>query len=185
SAPHSRRTGLSQAVSAAELSHQLRCESGAFLAQRRGILVLSLLATGAMGLIALYQMGVIKHLPEPPLPRLDADTIDASPEAYERLSTPDATLGAASYATTMVLAAMGSKDRARRQPWIPLALAGKVTFDVLQALRMTRVQWTKYRAFCFWCLVSAAATFASAPLVFGETREALRRLAKGAEKGNV
>src|SRR5579863_3799861 len=67
-----------------ELSQQLRHGSGAYMAQRRGIVSLSLMAVGSMGLITFYQMGVIKHLPEPPLPNLNADKVDASAEAYSR-----------------------------------------------------------------------------------------------------
>lgn len=167
-----------KALKALELSRELRRGSGSFLEQRRGVVILSLVALGAMSLISLYQMGITKHLPEPPLPNLDADRVDGSPEAYQRLAAPDATLAVGSYAATLALAAMGGKRRSQQQPWLPLALAGKVAFDVAQALRMIRVQWSKYRTFCFWCLVSAAATFATAPLVFGETRAALRRLTR-------
>ena len=126
-------------------------------------------------------MGVIKHLPEPPLRKLDADRVDASAEAYKRFSTPDAVLGVGSYAATMALAEMGGKERARKQPWVPLALAGKVAFDVGQCLRMIVIQWSKYRAFCFWCLVSATATFGTAGLVVHEAREAGRELARRAK----
>lgn len=63
------------------LSHQLREETGGSLKQRRAIVGLSLVAAGSMGIIALYQMGILKHLPEPPLPKLDADKVDASEEA--------------------------------------------------------------------------------------------------------
>ena len=66
---------------ATDLSRELRRDSGDFLEERRGIVCASLTAIGCMGLIALYQMGVIKHLPEPPLPGLDADKVDASDEA--------------------------------------------------------------------------------------------------------
>ena len=111
---------------AAELSRELRCGVDGFLAQRRAIVGLSLAAIGVMGLISLYQVGVVRHLPNPPLPGLDSDRVDASPEAYKRLATPDAVLGLGSFAMTMGLAEMGGKDRARRQPWIPLALGGKV-----------------------------------------------------------
>ncbi|MBA2242967.1 MAG: hypothetical protein H0W04_08785 [Chthoniobacterales bacterium] len=41
----------------AELSQQLRRDSGDFLEERRGIVVASMTAIGCMGLIALYQMG--------------------------------------------------------------------------------------------------------------------------------
>jgi uncharacterized membrane protein len=162
-----------------ELSEQLRHDDGDDLRRRRGIVGLSLVAIGSMGLISLYQMGIIKHLPEPPLPRLDADMVDASPEAYSRFATPDGILGIGSYALTMGLAAMAGKDRARTQPWIPLALAAKVAFDTSQGIRLTVDQATKQRAFCFWCLLSAASTFATVPLVIPETRAALRQLMGG------
>jgi hypothetical protein len=102
------------------LSRELRLGSGNFLGQRRGIIGLAMVAAGSMGLITLYQVGLIKHLPEPPLPGLDADRVDASEEAYSRFSTPDGMLGLGNYAMTMGLAAMGGNDRAQKQPWIPL-----------------------------------------------------------------
>lgn len=159
-----------------DLSRQLRTEEGGFLKRRRGVLACSLAAAGAMGVISLYQVGLIRHLPEPPLPRLDADKVDAAGEAYGWLSTPDAVLGLASYATTAVLAAVGGRDRGRRRPWMPLALAAKAGADALAAAKLTRDQWTKHRAFCAWCLTAAGATFTSAALAWPEARDALRRL---------
>ncbi|HEY7791724.1 MAG TPA: hypothetical protein VIC33_14505 [Vicinamibacterales bacterium] len=41
------------------------------MARRRGIVALALAAAGSMGVIALYQSGVIRHLPEPPLRAFD------------------------------------------------------------------------------------------------------------------
>ncbi len=158
------------------LSQELRLGSGQFLAQRRSIVGLSLLAVGSMGLITLYQMGIIRHLPEPPLPMLNADKVDASAEAYSRFSTPDGILGVGNYAITAGLAAMGGQDRAREQPWIPLALAVKVAFDTSQAIRLFFDQKRKYRAFCSWCLLSASTTLVTIPLVIPETYAALRQL---------
>jgi len=158
--------------SATELSRELRGDNTAELQRRRQIVGLSLVASASMALITLYQTGIIKHLPEPPLPFLDADRVDASAEAYAKFDTPDAALGLASYAMTTVLASMGGKKRA---PWIVLALAGKLGFDALNALKLTIDQPVKYRAFCFWCLIAASATFASAPLVVPELRQALCR----------
>jgi len=158
------------------LSRQLRTGSGPFLARRRGIVGLSLVSVNAMGLIALYQMGIIEHLPEPPISGLDADKVDASAEAYAYVSTPDAFIGLGSYAVTMGLAAMGGEDRATQRPWIPLALAVKVLVDAAQAGKLTVDQWTKHRAFCFWCLLAAGATFATVPLAIPEARAALREV---------
>lgn len=158
------------------LSAELRQGAGAHLRARRWTAGLSLAAMASMGLISLYQMGIIKHLPEPPLPGFNADKVDAAPEAYKMLSMPDAVLGLGSYAATLGLAAMGGEDRAGTQPWIPLALAAKVAVDVSQASRLTVDQWTKQRAFCFWCLTASAATCATVPFVLPEARAALKGL---------
>jgi len=163
-----------------ELSQQLRRGTGGLLRRRRQIVGLSLGAMVPMGVVALYQMGIIEHVPEPPLPGLDGDEVDAAPEAYAVLSTPDAVLGLASYALTLGLAAMGGKARATEKPWIPLALAAKVAFDGFEALKLNAEGWREHRAFCLWCVVSAGATFATAPLVVPEARVALRRLLDGA-----
>lgn len=157
------------------LSRQLREGSGGFLQQRRRVLGGSLVAAAAMGVIALYQTGVIDHLPEPPLPFLDADEVDASEEAYQWLSTPDAVLGLANYAGTAVLAAMGGEDRVERRPWLPLALAAKAGLDAAQALNLSVDQWTRHRAFCTWCLLAAGASVTTAVLAWPEARTALQR----------
>ncbi len=152
------------------LSHQLREEVHESLKRRRAIVGLSLVSAASMGIITLYQMGLIEHLPEPPLPYLDADKVDASAEAYEKLAVPDATLGLLSYAATIVLTSMGGKDRARQQSYLPLALLAKVLVDAGQASKLTIDQWTKHRAFCSWCLLAAAATIATVPLAMPEAR---------------
>jgi len=162
--------------SATQLSRELRNGSSKELRHRRAIVALSLTASASMGLIALYQMGIIKHLPEPPLPRMNADQVDASAEAYEMLRTPDAVLGLGSYAATMGLAAMGGSDRSHDMPLIPLALALKIGFDAVNAARLSVDQWTKHRAFCFWCLLASAATFAMVPLAMREASVALRAI---------
>jgi Vitamin K epoxide reductase family len=158
------------------LSRELRLGSDRFLSRRRGIVMLSLTAAGSMDLISLYQMGIIQHLPQPPLPMLDSDKVDASAEAYSRFSTPDGILGLGNYVMTAGLAAMGGKDRAEEQPWIPVALAGKVVFDTSQAVRLFFDQKNKYKSFCFWCLLAAGTTMATIPLVIPETIVALRHL---------
>lgn len=164
-----------------ELSRQLRKGTGKELGRRRAIIGLSLTATASMGLISLYQTGVIAHLPEPPLPGLNSDKVDASDEAYKHFSMPDAPLGLVSYASTLALAAMGSRDRARTHPWMVLALAGKLGFDLAQALRLTYQQPAHQHAYCFWCLVASAATVISVPLAIPETRAAIQRSMHAAE----
>ena len=83
-----------------QLSLELRYGRNEQLKKRRFVVALSLFSIGCMGLISLYQSGVIRHLPEPPLPGLDADRVDASDEAYGRLQVGDAFIGMGSYAIT-------------------------------------------------------------------------------------
>ncbi len=163
----------------AALSRALRHSDDGSLSNRRAVVGLSLVALGSMAVISLYQMGLIRHLPELPIPGLDADKVDASPDAYQYLQTPDATLGLVSYSVTAVLAAMGEPKRATKTPWIPLLMAGKLAIDVVSASKLTADQWTKHRAFCSWCLLAAGASFASIPFVVPEAKTAWRSLRKG------
>ncbi|HEX5504486.1 MAG TPA: vitamin K epoxide reductase family protein [Thermomicrobiales bacterium] len=159
-----------------ELSRQLREGSGPHLARRRGIAGLSLAAMGALGLVTLYQLGILRRLPEPPLPHCDADCVDAAAEAYATLAMPDGALALVSYAVTLALAAAGGAERAREQRWLPLALAAKGAFDTGQAARLTADQWTRHRACCLWCLLAAGAPCATAPLAAPEAVTAVRRV---------
>jgi uncharacterized membrane protein len=161
---------------AAALSKQLRLGEGSFLPLRRWVVGFSLAGASSMGLITLYQVGILKHLPEPPLPHLNADKVDASAEAYALFELPDGILGLGSYAATMALAAMGWQDRVTERPWLPLALAAKVAFDLFQAGRLTLNQANRQHAFCIWCLLVAASTALTVPLVIPEAYAALRRL---------
>lgn len=168
--------GRDPSAVAERVSDDLRRGASDLLDRRRRVAALSLLAGGAMGVVAAYQNGLIRRLPEPPLPLLDAEKVDASGEAYAMLRTPDASLGLLSYASTLVLAGMGSRNRFRETPIIPLALAGKVVVDALGGLYLTAEQATKHRRFCSWCLTASVASLAMVPQVIPEAKLAVDRL---------
>jgi uncharacterized membrane protein len=153
----------------------LRTRDGADLRHRRAVVGLSLAAAAIMGLVSLYQIGVLRHLPDPPLPGFDADRVNGSDEAYP-LGIPDALLGLGSFAVTATLAAAGGPDRARHTPWLPLALATKATADAAVAAKLTCDQAFKLRAFSIWSLLATAATFGILPLVMPEARRAVQNL---------
>jgi hypothetical protein len=161
-----------------QLGQELRDGTDEFLAHRRVSAALALVSMASLGLIALYQLGVIKRLPEPPVPGLDAEKVNGSSEAYGILHTPDAVLGLGSYAATLGLVAMGGEDRARTQPWIPLALAAKAGVDAMQAAALTRKSWVNYRAFSLYSLVTVLATFLALPNALPEARAAWHEFAK-------
>lgn len=161
---------------ARRLSEYLREGSDRFVNARRRVTGLYLGGSAAFGVVALYQMGLIKGVPEPPLPFLDADRVDASGEAYTTLRMPDAVLGLLSYAATLMLVTSGGKDRASTHPWLPIAAAAKVLFDVASGGVLTAEQAVKHRAFCSWCLGAAAASGLALPAVLPEAFSATRSL---------
>jgi len=158
------------------VSDDLRFGSGDWLEQRRSVSRYSLVAMAALGVVHAYQTGLIRRPPEPRLPGLDAARVDGSAEAYEMFKTPDAALGLASYALTLVLAGMGDRRRSAQQPWIPLALLGKVLVDASSGMFLTAEQATKHRRFCSWCLVAAGASMAMVPRAMPEALAAWRQL---------
>jgi uncharacterized membrane protein len=169
--------GRSSSAAAERVSDDLRRGAGSFLEQRRWVAGLTSLATAALSVVGLYQFGLLRRVPEPPLPFLDADAVDASGEAYQQLKTPDAALGVFSAGITLILTGMGDCNRARTMPWVPLALAAKTAADAGGGLYLLAEQITKHRRICSWCTLAALAQLATLPLALPEARAAVRRLA--------
>ena len=60
------------------LSRELRHQTGPDLRRRRWVLGLSLLGTLAGQIVALFQMGLIRRLPDPPVGPFDSTRVNAS-----------------------------------------------------------------------------------------------------------
>jgi hypothetical protein len=65
--------GRSSSDEAECVSDDLRRRTSPHLRHRRHQTALMLGATAAMGVVALYQTGLVRHLPDPPLPGFDSD----------------------------------------------------------------------------------------------------------------
>lgn len=87
---------------------------------------------------------------------------------------PDAVLGIVSYGITVALVSIGGPDRFERWWWLPTVMGLKVLVDAVQAGQLSWEQWSQHNAFCFWCLIAAAATFVAVPLAVPEVWAALR-----------
>ena len=125
--------------------------------RRRGIIGLSCFSCGLLGGVALYQLGILKKLPQPPLRGFNSAKVHKSTEAYP-FGVPDALLGLGSCAVTAALAAVGS----------PIMLGCKLLADAAAAGKLTLDECTKIRAFSIWSLLVTASTLAALPLAYGE-----------------
>ncbi|MBX6745128.1 MAG: vitamin K epoxide reductase family protein [Acetobacteraceae bacterium] len=159
------------------LRHALRNSAAGEMELRRGIAALSLLGMGCMAVVSLYQLGMIRHLPDPPTrwPHCHSDKVNASSEAYS-YGMPDGPLTLALHAVNLGLAAAGPPDRARHRPWLPLlaslvsgaqaAVAAKYLF-----YRMPKVD----RAWCPYCVTDARTHFATFAMTLPESLRAIIR----------
>lgn len=152
-------------TSAEILREDLRHGRGPFLKRRRAIAGLSIFSCTVLGGVALFQIGVFKHLPGPPIPGFAPEEVHGSREAYRYFGVPDAFLGMASYAVTACLAGMGPNERAR---WIPLAMASKALLDAAMAGRLVAQEAVTFRKFSLRSLLIAAATFTALSLALPE-----------------
>jgi uncharacterized membrane protein len=166
--------GRGTSPAAEAVSDALRRGGGRFLDNRRRIAVLQTAAAATLAVVNLYQFGVLRTVPEPPLPGLDADRVDASGEAYRLLHTPDATLGITSAGVSLVLAGMGGATRHEERPWIPLLLLGKSLADAAGGLYLFAEQVTRHKRVCSWCTASAGLLLATVPAILPEARAAWR-----------
>lgn len=142
---------------------------------RRGIIGVSLLGIASMAIVSLYQMGIVRHLPDPPVrrPHFHSDKVNASKEAFG-YGMPDAPLTIAAHATNMVLAAAGPASRYRNRPWLPLLATALAAAQASVAAKYLFYQMPKVdRAWCPYCIVDALTHFATAALTLPEARRAI------------
>ncbi|MBD2090081.1 vitamin K epoxide reductase family protein [Microcoleus sp. FACHB-1515] len=159
-----------------QLSRELREGESPDLDRRRWIIGLSMLGATMGQIVSLYQTGIIKELPDLPIPFVDSDRVDASDYAYSRLNTPDGPLMAINYGITAWLASTGGQNRARENPLVPIAMGAKIAFDVVTALELAREEWSENKALCEYCQVATLASIVSLGLAVPEVTTAVKTL---------
>lgn len=141
-------------------------------AGRRWTIGLSLAGMASMAAVPLLQTGVVKHLPDPPLPGFNSDKVNLSKAAFP-LGVPDGTLGLLAFAANLPLAARGSADRAHRMPWLPALSTAKALVDVLVSAWYFYQMPAREKAWCIYCIVSAFANVGILVVSLPEGRRAL------------
>lgn len=158
-----------------ELRQELLQGSTPHLRQRRTTLGLSLAGIASMTPVTLLQMGVLNHLPDPPLKSFNSDKVNSSYDAY-RFGLPDGTLGILSFAANLHLLAFGGADRARDKRWVPLVATGKAAVDAAVALWYFYQMPAKERAWCIYCIAGQLASLGILASTLPEARAALASL---------
>ena len=162
----------------ARLRWELQQDQSNDLRQRRAIVGLSLLGMAGMAAVTLLQTGLIKHLPDPPLPGFDSDKVNLSETAFQ-FGVPDGPVALASFALNLPLAAYGGSDRSTEQPWVPLVAAAKATIEAAIAGWYFYQMPAKEKAWCGYCVTAALANVGIFALSLPEARRALAALRRG------
>lgn len=135
--------------------------------------VASLCAAGladALYMLA-YQKGWIDSM-ACPFFRDGCERVARSPQA-RLLGVSNAAVGALGYATMGTLALGLGVGPARDRPLTALTLGGAVAAAVVASAILIWAQAYRVRAWCFWCLSSAAVNVALVPLVAPDARASL------------
>jgi uncharacterized membrane protein len=154
-----------------QLRRELQNGDSSDLKIRRAIIGLSLLGMSAMTAVSLFQTGIIKHLPDPPIEDFDSDKVNSSDTAYA-LGVPDGALSLASLAANIPLAAYGGENRAENQPLVPLAAAAKATVEAAISGWYFYQMPVVEKKWCGYCIVGAATNWGIAALSLIEAKRA-------------
>lgn len=168
-----------------QLSRELRTATSDDMRRRRIGLGLSFAGVVIGTVVAAYQTGLIKRLPDIlPGDIFDAEKVDASDYAYENLQTPDATLMIVNYGVTAALLAAGGKDRAEQNPAAPLAAAGKAAFDLATCTQLAIKEWKTNHKLCSWCQIATVISAATFALTLPEAAKALGNISDDRTPGS-
>lgn len=159
------------------LSRELRHDRSPDMTRRRAQIGLNLACAAIGGVVAAYQTGMIRRLPDPPVGPFDSEKVDASDYAYERMDAPDGLLMVLTYAGSALLAGMGGARRAEEQPHLPLLSAAKAAYDVTTTVKLAREEWDENEALCAYCQLATVLTFVNAALTLPEAARAARHVA--------
>ena len=143
--------------------------------RRRAIIRTSLAGMASMAAVSLLQTGIVRHLPDPPVPGFDSDRVNTSEAAYQ-FGVPDGTVSLASMALNVPLAALGGVARAQTMPWVPLLSTAKAVAEAIGAGYYFYQMPAKEKAWCGYCIAGAIASFAVLKYSLPEAREAWRVL---------
>jgi uncharacterized membrane protein len=116
-------------------------------------------------LVGLHQLGILKHLPDPPGRLWDSSHVTQSPAAY-LLGVPDAPLAAVGFGAAVVLASRLGASRPGQRPWVGRLFGAAALGLATGAAAYLAEMLLRQRRLCVYCLSTALASFALVPLAW-------------------
>lgn len=169
---------LAGGVSVDRLRTDIRQADDRDMRLRRAMVGTALVGIASMGVVTLYQTGLLRHLPDPRRGNFHSDKVNTSDEAFS-YGMPDAPLAITAHAVSLALAAAGPADRSVRAPWVPLAQTALSLGTAAVAARYLFYQMPKVdRAWCPYCIVDALTHFAALAFSLPEAVRTLGSLGK-------
>ncbi len=162
-------------MEAQSLRQSLKTTQSADMRRRRAIIATSLAGLASMSVVSLFQSGMLKHLPELPLPGFDSDKVNDAAAAY-RWGVPDAALATMGCALNFPLATWGGNNRAEQQPYVPLLAAAKGALDAAIATRYLYEMPVHRGAWSSYSIIAALVDFTVFGLTLPEAGRALSAL---------
>lgn len=154
---------------------QLRDGKSPSLTRKRKIALLSAIGLVDFSLISLYQLGVIRHLPDFPGKIFDSDKANGSHKAYAA-GVPDGPISLVIYGLNIVLASAGGTKKSGRHPVFDVLLGGLITGTALGSIGYIYNMITEQEKACPYCILGATLNFAMVPYALPDAQRSLKKL---------
>ena len=138
---------------------KIRNRSNSTAENRRNIALLSAIGAVDFSIISLYQLGVIRHLPDFPGKLFDSDYVNASKEA-QIAGIPDGPVSLLMYAANIVLAGAALK-RSKKRNIFDYLLAGVSVGQAAGGAYYLYNMATVQKKICPYCVAGALINFSS------------------------
>ncbi|WP_425450213.1 vitamin K epoxide reductase family protein [Virgifigura deserti] len=159
-----------------DLRRRIQWDDSAEMRLRRAAIGTSLVGIASMAIVTLFQTGVIKHLPDPPLESFHSDKVNSSSVAFG-YGMPDGPITLGAHAVNIALAAAGPPERHRDRPWIPLLATAIAGAQAAVAAKYLFYQMPKVdKAWCGYCITDALTHFGTFALTLPEAGKAVAAL---------
>ncbi|WPP52258.1 vitamin K epoxide reductase family protein [Catalinimonas niigatensis] len=157
------------------IRHQLRQGQSESLKRRRKIALLSALGILDFIPISLYQLGIIRHMPDLPGKIFDSDKANGSKDAYI-MGVPDGPISLVLYGLNIVLASAGGSAKSGRHPIFDVLLGGVILGSVVGGISYMYNMIFKQQKACIYCITGALLNFSMLRPLIPEVRKSLKQI---------